>query len=172
MAKAKKEIDELLQNIKKQYEEATSSGSIDKEKYVIPPHLHDLQEADLPETQRGLVISEIALFRERSAKRERERMIREQPSATLVPAGPKQREWGKSQTGPYQTPQQGIGKGPQSYDKPVGFVKGSDEGGSLASRIQKTDEELEEERREARRRDEDNSFRDVSTQHDLLSFLV
>lgn len=35
----------------------------------MPPHLHDLQEADLPENQRGLVISEIALFRERAVKK-------------------------------------------------------------------------------------------------------
>lgn len=36
---------------------------------VIPPHLHDLQEADLPENQRGLVISEIELFRRRAVKK-------------------------------------------------------------------------------------------------------
>lgn len=59
--------------------------------------------------------------------------------------------------------QQGFGRGAQGHSKPVGFVKESEkEGGSLASRIQKTDEELEEERKEQRRRDEENSFRDVS----------
>lgn len=36
---------------------------------VVPPHLHDLQEADLPENQRGLVISEIELFRRQSVKK-------------------------------------------------------------------------------------------------------
>lgn len=36
---------------------------------AVPPHLHDLQEADLPENQRGLVISEIELFRKRAVKK-------------------------------------------------------------------------------------------------------
>lgn len=59
-----------------------------------------------------------------------------------------------------------MGKGPQSYDKPVGFVKAEespvpDERGS-AGKTSKTDEELEAERGEARRRDEEASFRDVS----------
>lgn len=43
--------------------DGSGDGEGDKEKFIIPPHLHDLQEADLPETQRGLVISEIAMFR-------------------------------------------------------------------------------------------------------------
>ncbi|KAI5123087.1 hypothetical protein M0805_001443 [Coniferiporia weirii] len=160
LGRAKADIDALLKNIKQQHDEAANSGSLDKERYVIPPHLHDLQEADLPETQRGLVISEIALFRERAAKREREKM-KEIPAPNVAPSGPKQREWGKPQGTSHDPPQQGYGKGAQGYSKPVGFVKeGGGESGNLASRIQKTDEELEDERREARRRDEENSFRD------------
>lgn len=160
----------MVQNIKHQHDEAARSGNLDKEKYVVPPHLHDLSEADLPETQRGLVISEIALFRERAAKREKDKM-RDMPSVPAistsgVPSGPKQREWGKPQgnQASQQSPtQQGFGRGAQGYSKPVGFVKeGEKENGSLASRIQKTDEELEEERKEQRRKDEENSFRDVS----------
>ena len=166
-------------------QDAANNGLIDKEKYVIPPHLHDLQEADLPETQRGLVISEIAQFRERAAKREREKMrdVRESiPSIIGAPSGPKAREWGKSQNqargdtqqaaGRAPAPQQGQaqGKGPQGYSKPVGFVKAEGQGSPtgakdderrMPGRASKTDEELEAERKEARRRDEEVSFRDV-----------
>lgn len=147
---------------------------LDKEKYVIPPHLHDLQEADLPETQRGLVMTEIAQFRERAAKREREKMrdVRE-AVPVLAPSGPKQREWGKPQAGaaasqPLSKPAQAFGKGAQGYSKPVGFVKAEESEGPFGDdRITpsgkvKTDEELEAERKEARKRDEENSYRDVS----------
>ncbi|KZT12192.1 uncharacterized protein LAESUDRAFT_641758 [Laetiporus sulphureus 93-53] len=174
---AKAKVDELLADINKQSQEAASQGLIDKEKYIIPPHLHDLQEADLPETQRGLVMTEIAQFRERAAKREREKMrdVREAvPNVLGAPSGPKQREWGKPQLTGQESPSplgaskatQGYGKGAQGYNKPVGFVKAESEMGSPgpesrgSSRIGKTDEELETERREARRKDEENSFRD------------
>lgn len=153
-------------------QEAANSGLLDKEKYVIPPHLHDLQEADLPETQRGLVISEIAQFRERAAKREREKMrdVRESiPVLTGIPSGPKVREWGKAQgqTGPSSpagSKYQSFGKGAQGYNKPVGFVKAEDEtreSEDVHAPKNKTDEELEAERKEARRREEELSFRDV-----------
>ena len=159
--KAKEKIDELLADIKRVSEDAANSGLIDREKYVIPPHLHDLHEADLPETQRGLVISEIAQFRERAAKREREKMrdVRES-IPLLVPSGPK-REWGKPQS-QQTTPQKAPGKASQGYSKPTGFVKAENDGMGKSIEPAKTDEELEAERKEARRRDEENSFRDVS----------
>ncbi|KIN99784.1 hypothetical protein M404DRAFT_30242 [Pisolithus tinctorius Marx 270] len=77
------------------------------------------------------------------------------------------REWGKPQqqqasTSPGGKSQQLQGKGSQAYSKPVGFVKAEDAGaatGSLSTGL-KTDEELEKERREARRRDEELSFKD------------
>lgn len=179
---SKAKVDELVADIIRMSQDAANSGLIDKEKYVIPPHLHDLQEADLPETQRGLVISEIAQFRERAAKREREKLrdVRESlPPMPLAPSGPKAREWGKSQNpqqaqGSPPTPgrgQHGYGKGAQGYSKPVGFVKAEDSGTAagvldddrhLVGKISRTDEELETERKEARRRDEEVSFRDVS----------
>ena len=159
-----------MADINKTSLEAAKKGLLDKEKYVIPPHLHDLQEADLPETQRGLVMTEIAQFRERSAKREREKMrdLKQGMPVLGAPSGPKMREWGKPQNQIQGSPQSGkaVGKGPQSYDKPIGFVKAgespvSDERG-LAGRTNKSDEELEAERKEARRKDEEASFRDVS----------
>lgn len=161
----------MVDEIMKRSQEATEHGLLDKEKYVIPPHLHDLQEADLPETQRGLVISEIAMFRERAAKREREK-AQEIPVPVISsgpPSGPKQREWGKPQQGQYQAApgQQGYGRGPQGYNKPVGFVRAQNDPAMEVDRLspmkrEKTDAELEDDRQDVRRRNEDNSFRDVS----------
>ncbi|KAI0823979.1 hypothetical protein BC628DRAFT_1323698 [Trametes gibbosa] len=172
LRQAKGRVDAMLSDINKKSQEATSNGLIDREKYVIPPHLHDLQEADLPETQRGLVMTEIAQFRERAAKREREKMrdVREaMPNVLAAPSGPKVREWGKPQlSGQPESPQEGkgFGKGLQGYSKPVGFVKAEDGSGTpsgdrhLSARLAKSDEELEAERREIRRKDEENSYKD------------
>lgn len=118
----------------------------------------------MPETQRGLVISEIAQFRERAAKREREKMRDVRESIPLLaPSGPK-REWGKSQSqqAAPSSKTQASGKGSQGYNKSAGFVKAESDGTGKPSEFMKTDEELEAERKEARRRDEENSFRDVS----------
>jgi hypothetical protein len=177
MQQAKTKVDELVNEINQQSQEAANSGLLDKEKYVIPPHLHDLQEADLPETQRGLVISEIAQFRERAAKREREKLrdVRDaMPSLTPTPSGPKLREWGKPQTpqSPQGAPGKPAGRGRDGgYNKPPGFVKAEDGAAAMGSssddrsipgKSAKTDEELEKDRKEARQRVEEVSFRDVS----------
>ncbi|KAG9308773.1 hypothetical protein JVU11DRAFT_11565 [Chiua virens] len=68
-------------------------------------------------------------------------------------SGPKSRDWGST------------GKGPQGYGKPVGFVKAEDAGAATGplddrSKGPKTDEEMERERKDARRRDEEVSFED------------
>lgn len=87
------------------------------------------------------------------------------------PSGPK-REWGKPQARA-ESPQassksqQGFGKGAQGYSKPVPFVKSDDPSAGrdpLSDRqsTAKTDEELESERKEQRRQEEENSFKDVS----------
>jgi len=52
----------LIDDINRISQDAANNGLLDEERYMIPPHLHDLQEADLPETQRGFIISEIAQF--------------------------------------------------------------------------------------------------------------
>ncbi|KAF7982124.1 hypothetical protein HWV62_29849 [Athelia sp. TMB] len=177
LQQSRAKVKELVDEINQKSQDAANNGLIDKEKYVVPPHLHDLQEADLPETQRGLVISEIAQFRERAAKREREKMrdnIRENPAMVPgAPSGPKVREWGKPQqsesTQPARGPSQGFGQGAQGYQKPVGFVKAHDSVGPNAvgndqrpppGKTTKSDEELEAERKEGRRREEEVSFRD------------
>ena len=114
-------------------------------------------------------MTEIAQFRERAAKREREKMRDVQAAVPTIlsqaPSGPKQREWGKPQ-GSSSPATKGFGKGAQGYSKPVGFVKEGGASPSVYDRSNtgkaKTDEELEAERKEARRRDEENSYRDVS----------
>ncbi|EIN12176.1 hypothetical protein PUNSTDRAFT_49469 [Punctularia strigosozonata HHB-11173 SS5] len=172
IAEARTRIASLVQELTQSSSSAGGGGAGgDGERYVIPPHLHDLQEADLPETQRGLVISEIAQFRERAARREREKVreVRDAMPALVSgvagggvapPSGPKQqREWGRGGGGSAEGPGRAVGAGPQSYDRPVGFVAAGDDR-QPGGKPQKSDEELEAERREARRKDEENSFRD------------
>lgn len=178
---AKAKIDSVVNTLKVSADAGDGSG--EKERYIIPPHLHDLQEAELPEAQRGLVISEIALFRERAAKREREKLKDERergmafgnttafgvgrgggsaaaPKGPVnVPSGPKERAWGRA---PGQQPapprqQGGHGQGAQGYNKPVGFVPQNE----TSSETGKTDEQREQDRKDARARDENESFRDV-----------
>jgi RNA-binding protein 25 len=164
-------VEELVADIKRA---STESGAVrpENERYVIPPHLHDLQEAELPEAQRGLVISEIAQFRERAAIREREKSRELKHSMANMPTqygnqghvqqggGRPAREWGRPQV----DPRGAVGGGPQGYDKTPGFVPAGS-GGSTPAAMQKSDEQLEAERKEQRRRDEENSFRDVSYSH-------
>lgn len=40
---------------------------------IVPAHLQDLKEGDLPEDQRVVVLDQIAIFRENAARREREK---------------------------------------------------------------------------------------------------
>ncbi|KAG8901365.1 hypothetical protein FRB99_005375 [Tulasnella sp. 403] len=146
--------------------------------YIVPAHLKDLQEADLPENQRGIVLSEIAQFRERAMKKEKEKMDRERahPSSRATngsgygstpPSGPsgyggqppRERTWGKPNGAqPQQTPLAAGGKSSP-------FVRGSEDRqmsgpDKLAGETEKTDEELEREKRQARARQEEISFRD------------
>lgn len=174
---AKAKIDNLVKSLA---QAANQSSSADKERFIIPPHLHDLQENDLPEEQRGLVVSEIALFRERAAKREREK-IKEDRERTLsafgqnfgtglgngppanAPSGPKDRFGRVPPSGPGRQ-QQGFGSGAQGYNKPPDFVKSDDDRRMEESPADamKSDLDLENERKDARKREEDLSFRDVS----------
>ena len=140
------------------------------------------------------MISEIALFRERAAKREREKLKDERERGMAfgnttafgagrgggsvvapkgpanAPSGPKERVWGRPQ-GPQQTsPRQqgGIGQGAQGYSKAVGFVPQSEAPGETG----KTDEQREQDRKDARARDENESFRDVGGLSLLRSFSI
>ncbi|CAE6451362.1 unnamed protein product [Rhizoctonia solani] len=128
---------------------------------IIPPHLQDLQEQDLPEEQRGLVLSEISLFRERSARRDKPpQVVARQPQRQESGGGT--RTWGQ----PQQEKERGESHGLAS--KPIGFVQATrdkekekqESVSKVSGEPEKSDEEREKERLEARRRDEDNSFRD------------
>jgi hypothetical protein len=44
---------------------------------IVPAHLQDLREGDLPEGQRVAVLDQISLFRENAARKEREKKARE-----------------------------------------------------------------------------------------------
>lgn len=93
------------------------------------------------------------------------------PSLTGAPSGPKVREWGKPQGSQDSPKAEGFGKGAQGYNKPVGFVKaedakaGRDPLGYDTDKATKTDEELEAERKEQRRLEEELSYKDVSITH-------
>lgn len=89
------------------------------------------------------------------------------PSLVNAPSGPKQRDWGKPPSAPSASGKtQGLGKGSQGYGKPVGFVKAEDANAAKDpvrgdKLVTKTDEELEAERKEQRRQEEEVSFKDV-----------
>lgn len=85
-----------------------------------------------------------------------------------APNGPKAREWGKPQGNQDShagaSKPQAFGKGAQGYSKPVSFVKSEDvssDRDSISHNKQKTDEELEAERKEHRRQEEELSYKDV-----------
>jgi hypothetical protein len=82
-----------------------------------------------------------------------------------TPSGPKMREWGRPKEEPQQGQGQGqgMGKGAQGYGKPVDFVREREQNREpKRAQVQtQTDEELEADRKEGRRRDEEVSFRDV-----------
>ncbi|QRV78825.1 RNA recognition motif protein [Ceratobasidium sp. AG-Ba] len=149
-----------------------------KDDIVIPPHLQDLQEQDLPEEQRGLVLSEISLFRERSARRDRPPQV---VAAQQARGGrqwgqgqgdrdrdrerererERERDWERDREREREQKERENEKAGESHglgNKPVGFVKES--GAPAGNAPLKTDEEREKERLDARRREEDNSFRD------------
>ncbi len=84
-----------------------------------------------------------------------------------APSGPKQRDWGRPPNAPSAPGKQhSLSKSSQSYGKPPGFVKAEDANGGKDDvrgdkAVTKTDEELETERKEQRRQEEELSFKDV-----------
>jgi RNA-binding protein 25 len=85
LAFAKDTLQELLEAFRKNPTEGAEGHEDDTveynpdgtKKYKIPAHLQDLGPDDLPEESRGLITSEIALFRERAAKREEQKKLAE-----------------------------------------------------------------------------------------------
>lgn len=134
----------------------------------ILTHLQDLAPEDLPETQREVITGEIALFRERAAKRAAEKKAHEREmelkrNAVNNSGTPQRRESGQG-----ANPGWG-GRGgtvdPQSYNQHIGFVPGGrgpeGEGGREAPSVV-SDEDRERERVERERREAEALYRDVS----------
>ncbi|KAH0825834.1 hypothetical protein J3R83DRAFT_7807 [Lanmaoa asiatica] len=163
MQPAKANVNELVQEINRTSQDAANNCLLGKEKYAILPHLHDLQK---------LISTRPRHLRDRTREREKAREVCEsiQNLLATAPSGPKLRDWGKpqSQQPSQSTPekgQQAQGKGLQNYSKPVGFVEAGDTNAATGASDEwsegpKTDEEMERDRRDARRRDEDVSFKD------------
>ncbi|KAJ9108756.1 hypothetical protein QFC21_000076 [Naganishia friedmannii] len=147
-----------------------------KDVYVVPDHLRDLDESELPENQRNVVMGQIASFREASARRDAEKKrqdenmeARRQASAMQGDGaaygrpgannGQQMRQWGSS-SGPNHQGQQmrPIGNGPQSYNQPVGFVKA--ETAEAKPETERTDEEAERMRLEEQQRQKGHMLRE------------
>lgn len=162
--------------------ELGEEGAQEPFEVVVPAHLQDLQEGDLPENQRVAVLDQIAVFREASARRDREKKKVEDErdrykqaqgmdsrtadygygsNRALQQQTRKERQWGSphNQTQTPQAERNGRGKDPQGYDSPVNFVKAQ----AVESKEQsaRTDEEEEMLRQQRRIRERDDALREV-----------
>lgn len=151
----------------------------------MPAHLQDLKEGDLPEGQRVAVLDQIAVFREASARKERQKKLFEQ-GEELVKAQqaqssnykkpPNVQDYGygnrafvpPSQSSNSRQPPQingnASGRGardPQGYSKPVNFQPAQSAEAKVDSG--RTDEEEEEIRLMKKAREKEAALRDVST---------
>ncbi|KAK4058452.1 hypothetical protein OIO90_000611 [Microbotryomycetes sp. JL221] len=132
----------------------------------VPDRLKDLDESELPEEQRGVITSEIAMFRVRSSKKrgevEQEAALKPLPKTNsssstqpLPPTGPAamRSEATPSSSSSAATPSRtwGGSADPQSFNKPVGFV---------AQGTQLDDEDKERERLERVRKDAEIAYKD------------
>ncbi|ORY21007.1 hypothetical protein BCR39DRAFT_554400 [Naematelia encephala] len=152
---------------------------------IVPAHLQDLREGDLPENQRVAVLDQIAVFRENAAKREREKksidLDRERfkvQQAASAPPGSRSaydtqsygygtRAFNQQQpnrsSAPSQSPHQNGSqrdgtRDPQSYNKPVNFTPAQNSASKAES--DRTDEEEEELRKQRRARELESALRD------------
>lgn len=140
-------------------------------------HLQDLTAEDLPAASRGVITSEIAMFRQRAAKMEVEKRESEMRRTSAQGNQYRLQEQRQRQNQSYGS-QQGFGPAsvdPQSYNKPIGFVASGvtpiapvvtgrvDGKGEMKPAPPVVDLELNErERIERARRDNDAAFLDVS----------
>ena len=171
-------------------EEANNANSA-----PVSAHLHDLQEADLPENQRGLVISEIALFRERAQKRDKNgepikiagvgpvnAANRNNITAPQPPTGPS-RGWGPragtTPTGPAgasaspatpvpasPAPTMSLSRTQEPRTDPQSYSRGAPE--FVKGTSKKTDEERDRELRANKARADEAEFRQVCPLPELL----
>lgn len=136
-------------------------------------HLQDLEPEDLPVENRGIITSEIALFRESAAKKaaEKKRIEVENEARRNAARGAKQGPNGPGGLRPQSHQESSNGWGarggqidPQSYNKPIGFVASgavSNQDGSIASGSKISDADAERARIEQVKKSAEAMLRDV-----------
>lgn len=132
-------------------------------------HLQDLAPEDLPVENRGIITSEIALFRESAAKRaaEKKRLEQEQ-EARRNASRANQAPSGGVRPQSQQEPGNGWGArgqvDPQSYNKPVGFIAAgtSISDSNPLTTVKLSDADNERARIEQSKRASEANLRDVS----------
>jgi hypothetical protein len=158
---------------------------------IVPAHLQDLREGDLPEGQRVAVLDQISLFRETAARKEREKKARELEAErrgeqhrplTTADYGYGTRPFGHHGTGPSPNAnntsqhgqygnnryQQGQAHGAQANGRkdPQGYSEpvAFVKAQAAESKLEsnRTDEEEEELRLARRARERDQALREVS----------
>lgn len=193
-AVAKATVEEVLDKIRTASKEARRRDDVPEEgeelnpdgskKFVIPEHLRDLAPDELPEESRGLITSEIALFRERAMKREEAaRQAEAKRNAARKQAEEQQRAFVMRQdrNDRYASPQGGGDyrsqpptrsqrefddprqqqrdsfQDPQSYNRPVGFVASSSNQPRPPDGL--TDEEAEMHRQRRKAQEAEHQYR-------------
>jgi hypothetical protein len=158
----------------------------------VPAHLQDLKEGDLPENQRVAVLDQIAVFREASARRDREKKAQEDErererykagqkmDSNTVDYGygnsrglnnqiKKERAWGVPQNQNQNQPphQQANGSGKERERDPQGYDAPVNfvkaQAAESKEQSDRTDEEEEMLRQQRRDRDKSNALKEVST---------
>jgi hypothetical protein len=116
---------------------------------IVPAHLQDLKEGDLPENQRVAVLDQIAVFREAAARKEREKKTfeKKEPHSDY---GYGSRSLPRAQA--------------QGYEQPAPFVRAQAPETKVES--SRTDQEEEELRLARKARERDHALRDVSANGD------
>lgn len=138
---------------------------------IVPAHLQDLKEGDLPENQRVAVLDQIAVFREAAARKEREKKALEgkedrkpEQQRGVADYGYGNRAFHHSAPAPANGPHgqhtPGGRRDPQGYNEPVAFVRAQAAEAKVEST--RTDEEEEELRLARKARERDHALRDVS----------
>lgn len=158
---------------------------------VVPAHLQDLKEGDLPEGQRVAVLDQIAVFREASARRDREKKRTEEEKERFKAAQgmdsstadygygngrglqaqiKKERAWGSPHTNQTQTPQHQPQQQQQQRNDRARNPQGYDEPVNFVKaqaveskeQSERTDEEQEMMRQQRKIRDKENALKEVS----------
>lgn len=146
---------------------------------IVPAHLQDLKEGDLPEAQRVAVLDQIAIFRENAARREREKKISQEDRERYMNMPSSHVEYGYGTRAlPKETSKlkgreerererdggrdggRDRARDPQGYSDPVAFVRAETAEGKGES--ERTDEEDEAVRQQQRERERAQALRDVS----------